>query len=194
MVFLPLLVVIALIIKGTSEGPILFRQVRVGRYGKPFKVLKFRSMVVHDQRSSAKITVGQDSRITPIGALLRKSKLDELPQLANVLCGDMSLVGPRPEVPEYVALYSSEDKDVVLSVRPGLTDFASVRFRNESEILARQDNPIAYYQHTLLPCKLRYCRLYVRKVGFGTDFLILAWTAGAILGWVPRPSWIRSGG
>jgi lipopolysaccharide/colanic/teichoic acid biosynthesis glycosyltransferase len=168
------LIFLAIILKVFSPGPLFFRQVRVGRSGRPFRILKFRTMT--NQPATASVTVGGDPRITPIGRFLRKSKLDELPQLLNVLIGDMSLVGPRPEVPEFVKKYSAEDFSIVLSVRPGLTDFASIRFRNETDLLAKQADPIAYYEKVVMPAKLRYYRFYVRRATVRLDIFIIAST------------------
>lgn len=171
---IPLLIV-ALIIKLTSPGPVLFRQPRVGKFGREFEILKFRTMFA-DAPARSGLTVGADDRITPFGAFLRRTKIDELPQLINVLKGDMNLVGPRPEVPEYVGKYSAADRTMVLSVEPGLTDFASVRYRHESELLGAAENPLDYYERVLMPRKLRYARFYIRRVGIGLDFYIIGLT------------------
>ncbi len=128
----PLLVLIALLIKLDSKGPVFFRQERVGRFGKVFRIHKFRTMITDAERQGLQITVGADARVTRVGGALRKYKLDELPQLIDVFLGDMSLVGPRPEVPRYVAFYPEETKDVVLSVRPGITDWASIEYKDEN--------------------------------------------------------------
>jgi lipopolysaccharide/colanic/teichoic acid biosynthesis glycosyltransferase len=122
------------------------------------------------------ITIGGDTRVTRIGRFLRDTKIDELPQLINVLAGDMSLVGPRPEIPAYVERYSGRDRRIVFSVAPGLTDFASIRFRNESELLATKGDPLLYYETIIMPAKLRYCRLYIRRAGFQLDLWLLALT------------------
>ncbi|WP_442868243.1 sugar transferase [Bradyrhizobium sp. CCBAU 53415] len=166
------LLVLAAIIKFYSPGPLFFRQVRAGRYGRPFQILKFRTMTPQPD-AVRELTIGEDPRITSIGRILRKSKLDELPQLINVLRGDMSLVGPRPEVPEFVQKYSPADFRTVLSVRPGLTDFASIRFRNESELLAKQSDPVTYYENVIVPAKLRYSRFYVRRASVRLDLYII---------------------
>jgi lipopolysaccharide/colanic/teichoic acid biosynthesis glycosyltransferase len=169
-------VAIACLIKLTSPGPVFFRQTRVGQYGRPFRIYKFRTMMSEQAPRATTITVEGDKRITWLGRYLRKWKIDELPQLINVILGNMSLVGPRPEVPEYVARYSEEDKRVVLSVLPGMTDFASVRFRNESELLAVQTDPLGYYESVVLPRKTRYYRFYVRHASFRLDLLIIVQT------------------
>ena len=152
LLWLPGLVVAALI-RWDSPGPVFFRQERVGRFGRPFRIHKFRTMRVNAEQAG-QLTVGADVRITRIGAFLRAHRLDELPQLIDVFLGDMSLVGPRPEVPRYVAHYPAALRDVVLSVRPGITDPASLRFRNESEQLAAAADPEREYIEVILPAKL----------------------------------------
>jgi lipopolysaccharide/colanic/teichoic acid biosynthesis glycosyltransferase len=176
---IPLLVV-ALIIKLTSPGPVFFRQQRVGKLGRQFEILKFRTMIADTAHLSA-ITIGRDDRITPIGFFLRKTKIDELPQLLNVLKMEMNLVGPRPELPEYVRKYSAADRALILSVEPGLTDFASIRYRNESELLAGMINPLEYYERILIPRKLRYSRFYIRRVSIRLDFYIILLTVRSLL-------------
>jgi len=174
----PVLAVIAIAVKHGSPGPVLFRQTRVGRDGRPFSILKFRTMRV--ESAGREITVGADPRITPVGALLRAHKLDELPQLVNVLRGDMSLVGPRPEVPRYVALYPPEIKAIVLSVRPGITDPTSLTYRDESTLLGEAADPEQYYREILLPEKLRSYVDYVRNRSFGHDVRIIFTTIGSM--------------
>lgn len=169
LILLPLLVVLALWIKWDSPGPVLFRQERVGRFGKLFHIHKFRSMRKDAPAVGPQITVGDDTRITRSGRLLRVAKLDELPQLWDVLRGTMSLVGPRPEVPRYVALYTPEQRELVLSVRPGITDPASLQFRNESEILACAADPEREYVEVILPIKLQIAGDYVRRASLRTD-------------------------
>ncbi|RQO59286.1 sugar transferase [Paucibacter sp. KBW04] len=171
----PLLILLALWIKWDSPGPVMFRQERVGRFGRHFYIHKFRSMRVDAPALGPQITVGEDPRITRSGRLLRAAKLDELPQLWDVFRGAMSLVGPRPEVPRYVALYTPEQRELVLSVRPGITDPASLQFRNESEILARAADPEREYVDVILPAKLKIAGDYVRQASLWTDVrLILA--------------------
>lgn len=160
-VFAPLLIFIAICIKLDSPGPVLFRQERVGRGGRIFRIHKFRTMVPDAERRGLQITVGADARVTRVGFWLRKYKLDELPQLLDVWLGRMSLVGPRPEVPRYVACYPEEVRAVVLSVRPGITDRASIEFKDENEILSRAVDPHAAYVNEVLPVKLRYYVEYV---------------------------------
>ncbi|MFO7654518.1 MAG: sugar transferase [Candidatus Krumholzibacteriia bacterium] len=150
----PLFVLIALVVKLTSPGPVFFRQERVGRFGRPFRICKFRTMVEGAQRRGGAITVGGDPRVTPVGRLLRRTKLDELPQLVNVVAGEMSLVGPRPEVPQYVELFWREFEPV-LRVRPGITHRASVLYRDEETVLAAAADPERCYREEVLPRKLR---------------------------------------
>ena len=165
----PLLLLISLIILLTMGWPIFFRQVRVGRESRDFKIFKFRSMVRRAENDGLAITTGGDCRVTPFGRFLRRTKLDELPQLFNVVAGDMSLVGPRPEVPQYVSLYN-EDQRRVLSVRPGLTDPASIAYRDEESVLARYDDPEKAYIEKIMPAKLKMNLSYIDKAGFRTDF------------------------
>jgi lipopolysaccharide/colanic/teichoic acid biosynthesis glycosyltransferase len=179
-VLLPLLLVIALAIRLESPGPAFFRQERVGRFGKVFRVHKFRSMVADAERRGMQITSGADPRITVVGALLRKYKLDELPQLIDVLAGHMSLVGPRPEVPRYVNCYPKEVRDIVLSVRPGITDWASIEYRNENAVLGEAVDPHRAYVEEVLPVKLRYYVDYVENRSFWGDIRIILATLLAI--------------
>jgi len=170
---LPLFALVAVAIKLDSPGPVFFRQTRIGRHGQPFRIHKFRSMHVRQPADARPITVGQDPRITRVGAVLRRWKLDELPQLIDVLDGSMSLIGPRPEVPRYVALYPDALRRAVLSVRPGITDPASIRFRNENDLLAGAADPDAVYRERILPEKLRLQAEYVRSRSFAGDMRIL---------------------
>ncbi len=175
----PVLLGIAVWIKRDSPGPVFFRQERIGRHGQPFRIYKFRSM--RQDNAGLQITVGEDARITRSGRFIRAYKLDELPQLINVLLGDMSIVGPRPEVPRYVALYPAEVRAEVLSVRPGITDLASVQYRSESTLLAQSSNPEQTYVDTILPAKLALCRQYVRERSFWLDLRIIGMTLGILL-------------
>ena len=174
----PLLLVLAAWIKCDSAGPVFFLQERVGLCGKLFRIIKFRSMRQH--HAGPQITVGADVRITRSGRFIRAYKLDELPQLINVLLGDMSLVGPRPEVPRYVALYPAAVREEVLSVRPGVTDLASVQYRSESSLLAASSDPEHTYIHTVLPAKLALCQQYVRTRSLWLDIKIIAMTLGVL--------------
>lgn len=173
----PLLVLAALLVKLEDRGPVFFRQVRIGRGGLPFRIWKFRTMVVDAERQGRAITVGRDPRITRMGAWLRDTKLDELPQLLNVVAGDMSLVGPRPEVPRYVELYS-EAQRAILALRPGITDLASIKYRHESELLAQAENPDETYVRVLLPDKLRINLAYAARADVRSDFLVILATLG----------------
>ena len=173
-------VLIMAVIKATSPGPVFFRQVRVGRNGRLFRIYKFRTMFESNPCAVPIVGTGEPASVTPVGDFLIRTKIDELPQLINVLVGNMSLVGPRPEIPEFVAKYSSEDRRIVLSVLPGLTDFASIRFRNEELLLSRQKEPFAYYELVLMRAKLRYCRLYVRRASLGLDLYLIAQTIVAL--------------
>lgn len=171
----PLLLAIALWVKLDSPGPVFFRQVRVGRGGQLFRIHKFRTMQVHAEREG-QLTVGADARVTGAGHILRKTKLDELPQLLDVLYGDMSLVGPRPEVPRYVAHYPAAVRDIVLSVRPGITDWASIRMIDENEILGRAADPERAYIEQVLPEKLGYYLRYAQGYSLAEDLRIIAAT------------------
>ena len=177
----PLLLGIALWIKLDSRGPVFFRQERVGRFGVPFRIHKFRTMVTDAERLGAQITVGADARITAAGRALRGAKLDELPQLFDVLAGTMSLVGPRPEVPRYVALYPSALRDKVLSVRPGITDRASIEFRDENALLAAAADPEREYTEVVLPAKLRFAAEYVDHASLSYDLRLIVQTLKAVL-------------
>lgn len=176
----PLMLGIAGIIKSTSRGPVFFRQTRIGRFGRPFTIYKYRTMVTGAESMGERITVGRDPRITSVGAFLRKYKLDELPQLINVVKGDMSLVGPRPEVPEFIEYYSDSDKKMVLSVRPGITDLASIEFRNENLLLMAADDPVREYTENILPRKIELYRKYVQEHTLWLDMRILMKTAGVL--------------
>lgn len=180
-VLLPLFLVLAAAIKIDSPGPVFFRQERVGRFGRPFRIFKFRTMSVGAPRGGVQVTVAGDPRITRVGRFLRSCKLDELPQLIDVLRGTMSLVGPRPEVPRYVQHYPEAWRDRLLSVRPGVTDFASVHFRNENELLARSGNPEEEYLKVILPSKLQYSLHYVEKQSLAGDLQVIGLTAKVIM-------------
>ena len=176
----PLLLLLAACIRLDSPGPVFFRQVRVGRGGQPFRIHKFRTMATDTTAGGLQLTVGADPRVTRTGRWLRKYKLDELPQLIDVVRGKMSLVGPRPEVPEYVKYYSREQKDIVLSVRPGITDNASIEYRDENIILAESDNPEQDYIEKILPIKLGYYLRYVADRSMTGDIAIILRTFGAV--------------
>ena len=177
---LPLFILISVIIKVDSSEPIFYKQIRVGKNNKDFKLFKFRTMASGSDKQGL-ITVGNnDSRITKPGAFLRKYKLDELPQLINVLIGDMSLVGPRPEVRKYVSLYTEKQLNV-LSVKPGITDIASIRFSNENELLKGQNEPEKFYIETIMPEKLKLNLEYINKMNFFYDLKLIFLTIQKII-------------
>lgn len=159
---------VAIAIKCSSKGPVLFKQERVGKNGKTFKIWKFRSMVVDAEAKGRQITTDGDSRITKVGKFIRKTKIDELPQLFNVLSGKMSFVGPRPEVPRYVELYTDEQRKV-LTVKPGITDLASIEYRNENDLLKEAEDPDRKYIEEIMPAKLELNLKYIEKAGFFYD-------------------------
>lgn len=173
LLLLPVFLIIAIWIRGDSRGGVFFRQERVGRNGRIFRIHKFRTMTVNAESKGLQLTVGSDRRVTGAGAFLRKTKLDELPQLIDVLVGDMSLVGPRPEVPRYIDQYPVAVRKEVLSVRPGITDRASIEFRNENEMLAASSDPEKTYIDEVLPIKQRYYLDYVRSHTFWGDLRII---------------------
>ena len=173
MLLLPLLLAIAVTVGLDSPGGIFFRQIRVGRCGRTFSMFKFRSMRAVPDHNGPLITRQGDPRITRVGAFLRRTKLDELPQLINVVRGDMSLVGPRPEVPKYIEMYPPELRHIVLSVRPGMTDEASIEFRNEEALLACASDPEAKYVREVLPRKIDIYVRYVKNRNFLGDLSIL---------------------
>jgi len=168
----PVLLVIAACVRLGSRGPVVFRQVRVGQHGRPFEVLKFRTMVVGADRMSANISPDGDPRVTPVGGFLRRWYLDELPQLVNVLRGDMCLVGPRPETPEYVALYTPEERRV-LSVRPGLAGPSTLGFMDEASRLAEADDPTTHYRDVLLHERVRLDLQYLERRSLVYDLRLL---------------------
>lgn len=179
----PLMAVVALLVKLDSRGPVFFRQERVGRHGVPFRIHKFRTM--HAARPGApnlQITVGEDPRITRAGRWLRRTRLDELPQLLDVLAGDMSLVGPRPEVPRYVAHYPPHLRERALAVRPGITDPASLAFIDEAGLLARAADPEREYIEVVLPAKVQQAADYAERATLGTDIAVIVRTLGTLLG------------
>ena len=173
------MIIIVILIKHDSKGPIFFKQVRVTKNGREFKIFKYRTMRVGSDKYS-QITVGKDSRITKVGDFLRKYKLDEIPQLINVLIGDMSLVGPRPEVPKYVALYTEEQREI-LKVRAGITDYASIEFSNENDILANEADPEKAYIEKIMPRKIELNKKYLSEISVMTDIKIILLTIKKIL-------------
>lgn len=176
----PLFLFVAIWIKLDSEGPVFFRQIRVGRYHKDFKIYKFRSMKIGSDKGSQITIGGHDSRVTRSGYFIRKTKIDELPQLINVFIGDMSLVGPRPEVPHYVKFWTI-DQLRVLELRPGITDPASIKFRNENELLGSVDNPEKYYVEVLMQEKLKLYLNYVDNASFWYDIKLILETFKVII-------------
>ena len=177
----PILLFVALWIKFDSKGDILFRQVRVGLNGKIFQILKFRTMVPDADKKGLEVTVGKDPRITRSGEFLRRSKLDELPQLINVLLGDMSVVGPRPEVPKYMSEYPEQQRAIILSVKPGITDRASIEYTNEADILAQSENPREAYINEVMPEKAKLYIEYVENRSFLGDIVIICQTIKKII-------------
>ena len=179
--FFPLWVVVAIAIKITSEGPIFFRQIRVGKDGINFSIFKYRTMIVDAEKQGLQLTVGgRDPRITKIGYILRKTKLDELPQLFNVIKGEMSFVGPRPEVPKYVEMYSKEQREV-LSHRPGITDVASIEYIDENELLKDAEDPEKMYIEKIMQDKLRLNLEYLSNRSLISDIVIIVKTIFKIL-------------
>jgi lipopolysaccharide/colanic/teichoic acid biosynthesis glycosyltransferase len=176
-VLFPAILIIAVAVRLDSPGPAFFRQVRVGRYGRQFEIFKFRSMQNSPPSDGPLISTSLDRRITRIGGFLRRRKLDELPQLFNVFAGDMSIVGPRPEVPKYVELYPPHLKTLILSVRPGITDEASLEFRNEGEMLAAAADSEHFYVDHILPRKLSIYARYAQNHTFANDIRIVWRTA-----------------
>lgn len=179
----PFFLIVAVLIKLDSRGPVFFKGVRIGRYGRPFRIFKFRTMVPDAERLGGPSTADDDPRITRVGRLLRKRKLDEIPQLINILKGEMSLVGPRPEVPRYVAMYTPEET-AILTVRPGLTDWASIWNVDEGAVLKGSADPEKTYTEQIRTEKLRLQLKYVRERSFWKDIAILFLTLKAVL--IPR--------
>ena len=177
---LPIFLLLAIVIKATSPGPVFYRGVRIGRGGKPFRVFKYRSMVVNAERIGGSSTSDDDLRITRVGRFLRKYKLDELPGLINVVPGDMSLVGPRPEVAHYVSMYTEEEK-VILTVRPGLTDWATLWNSDEGAVLEGSEDPERVYLERIRPIKIALQLKYVRDQSFWVDLQIFGQTLAAVI-------------
>jgi len=183
----PLLLAVALIIKIGSPGPVFYRGVRIGLRGAPFRIYKFRTMVIDAENLGGSATAEDDPRITPIGKFLRRRKLDEIPQFLNVLFGDMSLVGPRPEVQKYVDMYSDEERQI-LELRPGITDWASIWNSNEAAVLEGSKDPEKTYEELIRPTKLALQLFYAQNQSFGADIKILFHTFCKLLfdNWTPR--------
>jgi lipopolysaccharide/colanic/teichoic acid biosynthesis glycosyltransferase len=176
----PVFALVACCIKLTSSGPVLYRQVRIGKGGRAFQIVKFRSMTTQTSNRDLRITIAGDSRVTPVGEFLRRYKVDELPQLWNVIKGDMSLVGPRPEIPVYIEEYTPEQR-FVLSARPGITDPASLAYRHEEEILAGHGDPEKFYRAEILPDKLERNRAYLERITLRNDIRIILKTISSSL-------------
>lgn len=174
----PVLLVVSVLVAVTSPGGVFFRQERIGKDGRPFHIFKFRSM--RKDNAGLKITTGNDSRITPVGRFLRKSKIDELPQLINVLVGDMSFVGPRPEVADYVNLYTPYQRQVLL-VRPGITGLASIRFRNENDLLTASDDPNRTYVEQIMPRKIDLDLEYIPHASVFYDIKLIFQTFAVVI-------------
>lgn len=176
----PFFIIISIWIKLDSPGSIFFRQTRVGLNGKTFRIHKFRTMEIDSEKKGG-LTIGNDARVTSSGKILRKLKLDELPQLIDVLYGSMSLVGPRPEIPEFMNLYSSDVRAKILSVRPGITDKASIEMVDENELLAKYENPKQAYIDIIMPMKAKYYMEYAEKNNITGDIIIIFNTIKKIL-------------
>ena len=179
-ILLPLFFIISILIKITSKGNVFFLQERIGKYYRPIRVVKFRTMHVNTSLKQNYFEPGNAARITKLGRILRKTKLDEIPQLINVFKGDMSIVGPRPEVKDWTEVYS-EKWDLVLSVRPGMTDYAAVFFRNEEDILFSAVDPIEVYKNEILPQKINLYLEYIENQSFYTDFSIILKTLKVVI-------------
>ncbi len=176
----PILLLLAILIKLESNGPVFYLQVRVGLNGKDFRIFKFRTMFVGADRAGLLTVGGRDPRITKVGIFIRKYKLDELPQLINVLFGEMSLVGPRPEVRKYVNMYNVEQLKV-LNVKPGITDYASIQYSDENELLAKSANPEKTYIEEVMPAKLLLNLKYINEISLLTDLKIIGLTVRKII-------------
>jgi len=176
----PVFLIIVILIKSDSAGKVIYRQIRIGKNGKDFNLLKFRTMKVDSDKSGLLTIGGHDSRITKAGYLLRKYKLDELPQLVNVFTGDMSFVGPRPEVSKYVKLYTEQQKKV-LEVKPGITDIASIKYRNENELLENSKDPERFYIEEIMPDKIKMNLDYINERSFFKDIKLIFMTFKAII-------------
>lgn len=175
----PILLVAGIAVATTSRGGVFFRQIRIGKNGEPFRIHKFRTM--YAKPITVNVSTSNDPRVTPVGRILRKTKIDELPQLIDVLLGKMALVGPRPEVPEYVELWPADLRPKILSVLPGITDPASIKYRNEAEELAAADDPERYYVEELLPKKAVLYAQYVTERSLLGDLKLIAKTIAAVI-------------
>ena len=176
----PFFLIMAVWIKADSKGKVFYKQTRVGKNGKLFSLFKFRSMITNADKSGLLTVGGKDPRVTKSGYFIRKFKLDELPQLINVFLGEMSIVGPRPEVPKYVAFYNAQQRKV-LSIKPGISDWASIKFSNENELLSKSDNPEAFYLSEIMPQKLKINLNYIEHQSIWMDFKIMFLTVIKII-------------
>jgi lipopolysaccharide/colanic/teichoic acid biosynthesis glycosyltransferase len=184
---------VAIAIKLDSPGPVMFRQTRVGRHGRLFRIFKVRTMAANRPAAGLALTSRDDKRITSVGSFLRKTKIDELPQLLNVLAGSMSLVGPRPEVPEFMEFYTPEQRAIILSMRPGITDYASILFREEQKLLDQPCDLLDIYRYRIIPIKFLYYERYSREIGVVNDLRIVLATI-LLLGLGKCPKWLRIAG
>ena len=176
----PVMLLVMLLVKLTSPGPTLFLQERVGKNFRRFKIYKFRTMVPDATKLGGVITIGEDPRITKVGRVLRLTKIDELPQLCNVLLGDMSFVGPRPEAPKYVEMFRDDDEEI-LAVRPGVTDLASIKYRDEAAVLGQAEDSEREYIEKVLPEKIQFAKEYVRRSSLWFDLVVIFRTVGVLL-------------
>ncbi len=181
LLFFPVMLVVALAIKVDSKGSVFYRQTRCGLNETEFRIFKFRSMVTHQAAGTAELTVNRDPRITRVGHFIRKYKIDELPQLLNVFTGDMAVVGPRPEVPRYMNEYNAALRTAILSVRPGITDFAAILFRDENALLDGADNPDRVYIEQIMPVKADYYCRYIEQMSVRVDMWIIIETVFSIV-------------
>jgi lipopolysaccharide/colanic/teichoic acid biosynthesis glycosyltransferase len=181
LLLLPIFLVVALLIKLDSSGPVFFRQERMGKGFRPFFIFKFRTMAQDSSDKRSPLTVGADPRITRVGRFLRKTKIDELPQLINVLKGEMTFVGPRPEVRRFVELFR-EDYEEILKVRPGVTDIASLKYQDEAEVIGRFQNPEEEYVARILPDKIRLAKEYIERSSISFDLGLILKTLPKLLG------------
>lgn len=172
--------VIAILVKLTSRGPVFFKQERVGRFGKIFRIIKFRTMIENAENVGPAITISADNRITKVGKYIRKLKIDELPQLINVLKGDISFVGPRPELQKYVEIFSKEYEEI-LKIKPGITDYAAIAFSSENEIIKNKKNPEEYYIKEILPKKIELYKKYMDEMNLILDIKLIILTLNKII-------------
>ncbi len=180
LLLIPIFLLISFLVKYDSKGPVFFRQRRVGLNGKIFNIFKFRTMIV-EKNTSNNLTIGDDKRITKVGRILRKYKLDELPQLIDVFLGRMSIVGPRPEVEEFIKMYPIDIRRKILSIKPGITDLASIEMINESYVLSKQKDPIRFYKEEIIPYKQKYYLYYLKNRSLFFDIKIIINTLKKII-------------